>query len=623
MRYKIVFAIFFFIWGIMIVRLYHISVKSNYYYEKLAKENIERTLYIKPVRGEITDTSGKLLAMNRIGFSISLKPHLDSNPEKLEKIADRLVDTFPDLNKTVMLNVYKKQSSPYNHKHIKVVDFVQYKDMMGAYPQLANIDEVLIETQTKRYYPYSFYAAHVVGYTGRTNSKEAEEDEVADEVGEIGKAGIEKYYNDLLQGELGHITNKVTATNKEIEQLEYEKPVDNRNIELTLDMDLQIMIHQRMKGITGAIVVMRTSGEVIAAVSTPSYNPNLFVGGISKDNWKTLQEDLAHPFTNKFVHGTYPPGSTIKMGVAIAASQSPKSSIYYPETCRGFITVGNSSHKFRCWKKHGHGKVDLRKSIRESCDVYYYNKSLDMGIDTLSSSLNKLGLGVATGIDLPREYNGVIPDRAWKMKRYKKPWYMGETVIAAIGQGYDNVTPMQVARYTALLATSYLVTPHFAKTLDGKKVKPELKPVNIDPYALEQIRLGMYDVCNTNGGTAFKTMSELPIIVAGKTGTSQVVSIGQDVKERIKEEEMEYWKRSHAWLTTYAPYNNPRYVITSLVEHGGHGGSTNGPIVADIYKWMYAKGYFGSDTNTTETIHFVPKAKIKPPKNKLKMTDFL
>jgi len=622
MRYKIIFALFFIVWGIMLVRLYHISVKSNYYYEKLAKENIERTLYIKPIRGEITDTSGKLLAMNRIGFSISLKAHLDRDPKRLEKIADRLVAAFPDLNKSVMLDVYKKESSAYNHKHIKVVDFVQYKEMMGAYPQLANLNEVLIETQTKRYYPYSQYAAHIVGYTGRTNVEEAEENEIAQEVGEIGKAGIEKYYNELLQGELGHITNKVTATNKEIEQLQYQKPIDNRNIELTLDMDLQIMIHQRMKGIAGAIVVMRTSGEIVAAVSTPSYNPNLFVGGISSKDWKLLQEDPATPFTNKFVHGTYPPGSTIKMGVAIAASQSPKSSIHYPETCRGFITVGNSSHQFRCWKKHGHGKVELRKSIRESCDVYYYNKSLDMGIDTLAASLNKIGLGVITGVDLPREYSGVIPSRAWKMKRFKKPWYMGETVIAAIGQGYDNVTPLQVARYTALLATSYLVTPHFAKTIDGEKVKPELKPVDIDPYTLEQLRLGMYDVCNTNGGTAFKTMGGLPVIVAGKTGTSQVVSIPQNVIERHKEEDMEYWKRSHAWLTTYAPYDNPRYIVTALVEHGGHGGSANGPIVADIYKWMHAKGYFGSDTNATK-IHIPPKATIKPPKNKLKMGDFL
>lgn len=589
----------------MVVRLYHISVKSNYYYEKLAKENIERKFYIKPIRGEIIDISGKLLAMNRIGFSISIKPHLKRDGENLNRVVDNLVKTFPDLNKTIMLKVYKKYSSAYNHKFIKVVDFVRYRDMMRAYPALSLDEDIKIEAETKRYYPYGKYAAHIVGYTGRSNDKENAKDFIVDQVGVIGKAGLERYYNDTLQGELGQTISKVTATNKEVEVLEYMKPVDNRNLVLNLDMDMQMMIYKRMEGMSGVVIVMRTNGEILAAVSTPSYDPNMFVGGISKKNWVALQEDPAHPFSNKFIHGTYPPGSTIKMGVAIADSQSPKGTIDQAEYCNGHITIGKSSHKFRCWKKYGHGTADLRKAIRESCDVFFYNKSLDIGIDSLAKSLKSIGLGVKTGVDLPREYSGIIPDKAWKMRRFKKSWYMGETVIAAIGQGYDNVTPMQIARYTALLATSTLVTPRFAKVVDGKPVKSEIKPVKLDKKVMEQIHLGMYDVCNARKGTGYKHLHKLPIVVAGKTGTSQVVSIPQSVVNRAKEEELEYWKRSHALLTTYAPYKNPKYIVTTLVEHGGHGGGTNGPIVADIYKWMYSHGYFSKENN--ETTVMVPK----------------
>ena len=615
-RHKIVFAIFIIIWSIMIVRLHHISIKSNYYYEKLAKENIERKVYIKPVRGEIVDRKGKLLAMNRIGFSISIRPHLKRSGDRLNRVVDKLTDTFPDLNKTIMLKVYKKESSAYNHRFIKVVDFIRYRDMMGAYPRLSIDEDIKIEAETTRYYPYGRYGAHIIGYTGRSNKKENDKDFVVDQVGVIGKAGLERQYNKVLQGELGYIIHKVTATNREIEELKHIKPIDNRNLELNLDVDLQMMIYKLMKDMSGAIIVMRTNGDILSAVSTPSYDPNLFVGGISKKNWVALQEDLEHPFTNRFIHGTYPPGSTIKMGVAIANSQSENSTIDQTEHCNGFIKIGRSKHKFRCWKKHGHGTIELRRAIQQSCDVFFYNKSLDMGIDFLSKSLNSLGLGVKTGVDLPREYSGVIPNKAWKMKRYKKPWYMGETVIAAIGQGYDHITPMQIARYTALLATSDLVTPHFAKYINGVEIKPEIKHLNLNPEIMEQIRLGMYDVCNTAGGTAFHHLKNLPITVAGKTGTSQVVSIPQNVINRAKEQDLAYWKRSHALLTSYAPFRNPRYIITSVVEHGGHGGSTNGPIVAEIYKWMFKQGYFNKSAMKPikrEVTHklIIPKEIIK------------
>ncbi len=596
MRYRFVIILFIFFWIAMIGRLYHVSIKSNYYYEKLAKENIERKEFIKPIRGEITDTNGELLAMNQIGFSISIKPHFNLKSEKLHQIVDELVSTFPDLNKSVMLKVYQKFNSPYNHQYIKVVDFIHYNHMMSVYPNLSLHQELKIEAETKRYYPYGVYVAHIVGYTGRSNIKENTEDEVVNVVGTIGKTGLEKYYNRVLQGELGYTISKVNATNKAIDTLEKKLPKNNKNLQLNIDIELQRMIYERFKDAnqTGVVVVMRTSGEVLAAVSYPSYDPNLFVGGISKKDWKALQNNLDKPFTNKIVHGVYPPGSTIKMGMALAFEKSQEGILDIHERCIGFITLGRSKHKFRCWSRWGHGKVGLRRSIRESCDVYYYNKSLKVGINAMAKSLRDFGLGVKTGVDLPREYHGIIPDKAWKMKRYRQPWYMGETVISAIGQGYTLVTPLQVARYTALMATSKLPVPHIARVVDGKHLKGKLKYIPFDKKYLLEIQKGMYDVCNSKGGTAYKTMSKLPVTVAGKTGTSQVTSIPQSTKVRLKEHELDYYHRSHAWITTYAPYEDPKIIVTVLVEHGGHGGSTAGPVAADIYRWLYEKEYFGN-----------------------------
>jgi len=581
----------------MIVRLYHVSIKSNYYYEELAKENVERKEYIKPVRGEITDVHGNLLAMNQIGFSISVKPHLKAGNRRLNAVGNILSETFPDLNTTVLYKVYKKQSSPYNHKFIKVVDFIPYADMMGAYAKLSLNPDIKIEAETKRYYPYGRYVAHIIGYTGRSNQKENSADEVVDVVGKVGKTGLERYYNNVLQGKLGYVINKVTATNKAIEVLEKVPPKDNKNLTLNIDIDLQQMIYEAFAEMkeTGVAIVMRVTGELVAAVSYPAYDPNLFVGGISSKDWKALQEDLAHPFTNKITHGTYPPGSSIKMGMALAFDKAIPGILESTEYCKGYITIGKSSHKFRCWKHYGHGTVPLRKAIRESCDVYFYNKSLKVGIDAMAKNLRSFGLGVKTGVDLPREYNGVIPDKAWKMRRFKQSWYKGETVIAAIGQGYDSVTPLQVARYTALVATGNLVTPRVARLVDGNMTKPEIKPIRFNPVSITEIRKGMYDVCNSKKGTAYRTMHDLPIIVAGKTGTSQVTSIPQSTVKRLKESELAYYHRSHAWITTYAPYQHPQYVVTVLVEHGGHGGSTSGPLAAKIYKWLYAHGYFSGD----------------------------
>ncbi len=601
MRFIVIITIFVLFWILLISRIYQISIKSNYYYDNLAQMNIERKYYIKPVRGEILDKRGKLLAVNDIGFSIKVAPHLTKynhetkkrEPnEKLEKLLDAIINEFPDQNKTKLIKKYLKKDSLYNHRFIPIVDFIPYKGMIGAYPKLSINKSLKIESETKRMYPAGSLATHIVGYVGRSNTKENEKDPIVAKVGVVGKTGLERQYNKVLQGELGYRLVKVSATNREVAQIEKVDPKDNQNLILNIDLRLQKRINDLFEGQSGVAVVMNVNGDILAAVSYPSYDPNLFVGGISSKDWKALITDLNHPFTNKIISGLYPPGSSIKMGMALAYSKAG-TAVNSPEYCKGYITLGKSKHKFRCWSHYGHGKVGLRKAIRESCDVYFYNKALDTGINNMAKSLRKMGLGVKTGVDLPHEKAGVIPDKAWKMKRYKQPWYRGETVISAIGQGYNLVTPLQVSRYTAFLATQHLPTPHFVHDIAGKIVKPEYKGFEVNQQDLNTIRLGMYDVCNSPHGTARRFMSHLPIIVAGKTGTSQVVSIPQGDKRRMKESQLDYYSRSHAWLTTYGPFKNPKYVVTVLVEHGGHGGSTSAPIASEIYKWMANEGYFG------------------------------
>jgi len=595
MRYWIVIIVFVLFWIMLISRIYQISIKSNYYYDNLAHNNIERKYFIKPVRGEILDRKGELMAVNKIGFSIKIAPHLQKKEGELDALLELIIKEFPDQNKTKLLKKYRKKNSPYNHKFIPIIDFISYEEMIGAYPKLSINKMIKIESETKRYYPSGSIATHIVGYVARSNRKDNEEDEVVAKVGVVGRTGLEHQYNKVLQGELGYRIVKVSATNKEVAEIEKKDPIEDQNLELNVDLRLQKKINELFEGQAGVAVVMHVNGDVLAAVSYPSYDPNLFVGGISNKDWKKLISDFNHPFTNKIISGLYPPGSTIKMGMALAYAQSGRASLDHAEYCKGYIKVGKNSHKFRCWSRWGHGSVGLRKAIRESCDVYFYNKSLQVGINEMSKYLNRYGLGVKTGVDLPRERSGVIPNKAWKMKRHKKPWFLGETIIASIGQGYTLVTPLQVARYTAFLATKKLPTPHLVNKVAGKMVKPEYKYAEHNSYYLNIIRQGMYDVCNSPRGTATRAMSKLPVVVAGKTGTSQVVSIPQSEKVRMKESEMEYYSRSHAWITTYAPYENPKYVVTVLVEHGGHGGSAAGPIAADIYRWMYKAGYFKAE----------------------------
>ncbi len=595
MKLKIVIAFFALVWLVLLVRIYQLTVKSNTYYETLATQNIVKKEWILPVRGEILDRHGKPLAINKIGFKILVDAHLSPKKRRpqLAMALNQIKRDFPDLNTSKLLKRYLKTDSPYRHEPIVVVRFVPYEKMLPHYTELSRRAHLKIEPTTKRYYPYGPMTAHIVGYVGKANEKDLTGDSVVGLTGIAGKSGLEKFYNRFLEGELGYKKIKVSAFNQQIAILETVPPKEDRNIRLHLDMQLQDFISKLFESQhrSGAVVVMRTDGAILSAGSYPAFDPNEFVSGISRSEWKRIIENLNHPFTNKLIHGLYPPGSVIKPGVALALVDSKRVSPYTKFYCNGAIELGK--HKFRCWKSAGHKETDMIKAIRESCDVYFYKGSLLTGIDKIAMELRKMGLGKKSGIDLPNEFIGAIPDKNWKMSKYGQPWYQGETLNAAIGQGYTLTTPVQIARYTALLATGRLPTPRVAASFQDEPLPPHTEDVLTlrEKRVLPLVRRAMYEVCNHPKGTAYSTLHDAKVKVAGKTGTAQVIGIPQEEKKRMKEDELAYYHRSHAWLTTYAPYRDPQYIVTILVEHGGHGGSAAGPMAKAIYNWLYDNGY--------------------------------
>ncbi len=585
-RLNLIIIFIFVVLITLLSRVYFLSIKSNTYYEELSKRNYIKKIYKVPHRGIITDRNGKALAMNKLGFSINIKPHLKSkrNRHILDNLITLINKHFPEYKKKDLYKKYKKLNSAYKHDYIKLVKYIPYDTFFEKYTIFSTQDALKIESEVKRVYPYKKVASHILGYVGKASKRDITNNDFSKHSGIIGKNGLEKFYNDKLQGKLGVKEIKVNALNREIEILKEIKPSNDNNMKISIDIELQKYIQEIFKGKSGAVIVMdANNGELLSAGSFPEFDNNIFVDGISVKKWNEIKDDLNHPFTNKLINGLYPPGSIIKMGVALSFLENGiKSNFTIYDS--GSITLGK--RKFRCWKPGGHGEVGFRKAIRESCDVFFYKGSLKVGINKISKTLSKYGIGIKTGIDQINEYFGTNPNKAWKQKKYKQPWYIGETVITAIGQGQMLVTPMQIARYTGFLASGKLPQPHFST-----KNYEEPKKIKFNKKYMKIIRQGMFDVANHSKGTAKKYLKNSKVILAAKTGTAQVISIPQSDKKRMKESELEYYHKSHAWLTAYGPYKNPKYVVTVIVEHGGHGGTAAGKIVSQIFNKLLELKY--------------------------------
>lgn len=583
MKMKFILVLFSAIWLALITRIFFLAIESNTYYEKLSHNNTIKIEKIAPVRGEIEDVKNRPIAINKLGFKIQLKPHLTQkkNIDIFENEIEEIISLLPQLDKEKMIKQYKKYDSYYNHEFITIVDFISYEEIMPIYTLLNLKENIKIISAPKRFYPFGSIAAHTIGYVSRANEKDIKKDDILNLIGYVGKSGIEKYYNSYLQGEPGEKKVKVNANNQQVEELSHKSAKEDRKLVLNIDMELQEYISTLFDKKAGAVVVMRVDGAILSASSFPEYSLNTFVSGVSHDMWNKLSTSLDKPFTNKITHGLYPPGSTIKTGLGliyITTDLKPYSSI----DCTAEMPLGKRI--FRCWRKGGHHKTGIKKAIRESCDDYFYKGSLKVGIKKMSDGLMRYGLGKKTGIDLPNEFIGTVPSREWKSRKYNRTWYIGETVNTSIGQGDFLSTPIQIAQFTALMATKKLPVPYIAKQIGDKTVEPVLQDVltKLEKKRIPLIQRSMFEVCNYPKGTATNYVNS-KVRIAGKTGTAQVVGILQNIKNRKLEHEMEYYTRSHAWFATYGPYRNPQYVVLAMVEHGGHGGTAAGQIVSRIY----------------------------------------
>ncbi|MCQ2680820.1 penicillin-binding protein 2 [Helicobacter pylori] len=584
LRYKLLLFVFIGFWGLLILNLFILSVKNQEYYEKLAERNMTKKEFLVPTRGDITDRNDEFLATNELVFGVFLPSRLKQK-ELLEKI-EIIQKFFPNFSKETLLNNYQKENSLYNHNLIKVVGFIPYIAMQPLYAKLIQTQGIFALPLDKRYYPNNALASHVLGYVGVASLQDLKDDEENQYSQIVGKTGIEKEYNKLLQGKVGYKIMRVNALNQELATLEVVPPSTNNHLQLSLDKRLQKEADKLFENKRGAILVMNTeNGELLVAGSYPEYNLNDFVGGISQDKWQKLQDDIYNPLLNRFANALYPPGSVVKMGVGLSFLENLHITENTTIPTPPFIEVGK--RKFRDWKKTGHGNSNLYKAIRESVDVYFYKFGLEISIEKLSKTLREVGFGEKTGVDLPNEFVGIVPDNLWKLKRFNQDWRVGDTLITAIGQGSFLVTPLQVLAYTGLIATGKLATPHFA--INNKQ--PLKDPLNsFQKKKLQALRVGMYEVCNHKDGTAYHSTRGSKVTLACKTGTAQVVEIAQNIVNRMKEKDMEYFHRSHAWITAFLPYEKPKYAITILVEHG-EGGSKLGGLLVKMSNKLYELGY--------------------------------
>jgi penicillin-binding protein 2 len=404
---------------------------------------------------------------------------------------------------------------------------------------------------------------------------------------EIGQYGLERRWEELLRGQSGGQQVEVDALGRRVRVLHEVTDIPGDTVHLTLDLELQEAAYEALKGKEGTLVVLDVnSGAVLALASTPAFDPNIFARGIKNEEWSDLIKDRLRPLNNRAIQGQYPPGSTFKIIMAIAALEegvvNPDAHIQDP----GFFPFGNRS--FRDWKKGGHGAVNLHKAIVESCDTYFYQLGPKLGVDRIAKWARAFGLGEKTGLALDDERSGVIPDTQWKRKRFRQPWFPGETVSVAIGQGYVTVTPLQLANMMAAVANGgklyrpYLVTK--VESVDGATVreyKPELvRKIELKAETLNRVHKALADVVNGTGGTGGAARSPL-IQVAGKTGTAQVIEMKGAY---LKSEQLSYFNRDHAWFVSYAPVDKPQIAVAVLVEHGGHGGSAAAPLAKKVFE---------------------------------------
>lgn len=557
------------VFAVLAGRLYQLQIVEGDQYRTRAEENRVSERLLAPPRGRILDRFGVELASNRRNYRVLLVPEQASGgiAAALDAIG-RIIFLSPRQRERVLRDVSQNKA----FVPVTVAENLSWDDFARVnlhLPYLAGIQPEVGET---RAYPFGDELTHILGYVAQVSPEDQERDDdpLLDLPGfRIGKRGIEKKFEAEVRGTAGESRVEVNAYGRIIRELSRREGVPGADVYLTIDRDLQHFVAQQLGNESAAAVVMDVAtGDVLALSSTPGFDPNLFNVGVTPAQWRTLTTDDHLPLVNKALSGLYPPGSTIKPAMALAAVDSGLSHLQV--FCSGAVTLGN--HEFHCWKKGGHGHVDLKRGIQASCDVFFYEVARRLGIDKIEEAAHRLGLGNQTGIELPGEKAGVVPGRAWKEARYGVAWQQGETLVTGIGQGYLNVTPLQLCTLSARIASGNLVTPRIARVV-GRTVeaRPQLTRLPFSDDALTAVRAGMNAVTNEPGGTAYAwRIAEPGLEMAGKTGTAQVRVISREEHlAGVKKNETLPWKlRDHALFIAFAPVVQPRYACAVVIEHG-------------------------------------------------------
>jgi penicillin-binding protein 2 len=572
----------------LLARLVVLQVVNHQHFTTLSQDNRVKVLPLAPTRGLIFDRNGLILAQNIPTFSLEVTP---------ERVQD-LEQTLQELSSIVTISESDRKRFDQLRTQRRRFDSIPIRvrlDQEEVARLAANghrFPGVEIQAKLLRQYPLEDKTAHVVGYVGRINERELKRIDASAYAGtyHIGKTGVEKSYEEALHGRVGLRQVEVNAVGRVIRVLRSEPPVPGQNLHLSLDAALQREAITAFGEDNGAAVAIDPrNGAILAMVSNPGFDPNLFVEGISTKEYQALQQSPNKPLFNRALRGQYPPGSTVKPFIGLAGLETETVNIKQKNYCPGFYQLPGHSHKYRDWRKGGHGPVDLRDAITQSCDVYFYALAHQLGIDKMHAYLGRFGFGATTGVDITGERGGLLPSRDWKQRSRKAPWYPGETLIAGIGQGYFLTTPLQLAHATATLAArGYSYTPGVVQRVDSgdtavdAAANAETRPVLLeqhDPANWDQVIEAMTQVVEGRRGTARSLQNE-HYRIAGKTGTAQVFTVKQD--EEYDEEKIDKKMRDHALFVAFAPVEDPRIAVAVIVENGGHGGTTAAPIAKRI-----------------------------------------
>lgn len=570
------------IFVLLLLRVWFLQIIKGEYYKDLSENNRMRSVYINPPRGIIYDRHGRILVNNTPGFSLYLVPEDIKNRDKTIKAIGTIINIEP--NEIAMrLNTMRYQPS---YLPIKIKGSLSMGEVAMLETHRLELSGIKIGAESQRNYPHDYLAAHLIGYVGEISSTQLKESNYEDLIPSaiVGQYGIEKRYDSVLRGRIGKKIVEVDAVGRETNVLRTDPPTPGDDIYLTIDLDLQREAEEAFGGEAGALVAMDPiNGEILTMVSRPAFNPNLLSHGVTKAEWDEISKNPGHIFLNRAIQGEYPPGSTFKIVVASSALESKDITPSFNVYCRGGLPFGR--RVFRDWKRGGHGAVDLHRAIVESCDVYFYEVGMKVGLDGIAGFAKMYGLGEATGIDLFGERRGLVPTREWKERAIGEPWFPGETLSLSIGQGYTTVTPLQMANLlSGLVNPDKRFRPHIIKGIrerGSERIKeflPEvLDRLNISTEALNVIKNALKGVVKEPSGTGIRARSTF-VEIAGKTGTAQVVEV-RHIDDRTKTPKE---LQDHAWFIAYAPAENPKITIAVLVEHGGHGGSAAAPIAKRV-----------------------------------------